>query len=218
MCGRFHNHVKAMHEWVDILQDWPADATLGYNVSPTQAVPIVTKSGSVEARWGLVPSWEQAFATKYPTHNARLETARDKPSFRSAWNHSRTCLIPVGGFYEWRKEGSIKQPYFIYKPDDLLVFAGLWGQWNDRASFTILTTKSRGNIALLHQRMPVMLNAADAARWLSRGTDTPEILQCSSVFETINFYGVSTRVNSSTSEGPELIEKIQHPGGPVAEG
>jgi putative SOS response-associated peptidase YedK len=218
MCGRFHNHVKAMHEWVDVLQDWPAGAELGYNVSPAQAVPIVIESGAVTARWGLVPSWEKAFSTRYPTHNARLETAGAKPSFRSAWKHSRTCLIPVGGFYEWRKEGSIKQPYFIHKPDDLLVFAGLWGQWNDRHSFTILTTKSRGNIALLHQRMPVMLNAVDAAQWLKRGTESPHILQCSTIFGTINFYGVSTRVNSSASEGPELIEKIQHSGGPMVEG
>lgn len=212
MCGRFHNHVKAMHEWVDTLQDWPSDEKLSYNVSPSQSVPIVTNSGCIIARWGLVPAWEKTFSTKYPTHNARLETARDKPSFRSAWKHSRTCLIPVGGFYEWRREGSIKQPYFIHKLDDLLVFAGLWGQWNDRASFTILTTKSLGDITLLHQRMPVMLNAVDAAQWLMQGTDTPDILQRSTIYNSIDFYPVSTLVNSSASEGAELINSKLSPG------
>lgn len=108
MCGRFHNHIKAVHGWVDVLQNWPSDAMLGYNVSPTQLVPIVTGSCVLAARWGLVPSWEKAFTTRYPTHNARLETAKDKPSFRSAWKRSQTCLVPVAGFYEWRKEGSIK--------------------------------------------------------------------------------------------------------------
>ena len=197
-----------MHEWVDTLQDWPSGGKLSYNVSPSQSVPIVTNSGCIIARWGLVPSWEKAFSTKYPTHNARLETVKDKPSFRSAWKHSRTCLIPVGGFYEWRREGSVKQPYFIHKPDDLLVFAGLWGQWNDRASFTILTTKSQGDITLLHQRMPVMLDAADAAHWLTQGTDASDFLQCSSIFETVDFYPVSTLVNSSANEGAELIDSI----------
>ena len=197
-----------MQEWIDVLQDWPADAKLSYNVAPAQAVPIVIQSGALTARWGLVPSWEKTFSTRYPTYNARLETARDKPSFRSAWKHSRTCLIPVGGFYEWRREGTIKQPYFIHKPDDLLVFAGLWGQWNDRASCTILTTKSRGDLTLLHQRMPVMLNAVDAAQWLRRGTDAPDILHSSSIHEAIDFYNVSTQVNSSANEGPGLIEKI----------
>ena len=59
---------------------------------------------------------------------------------------------------------------------------------------------------------------ADAAQWLEHGTDAPDILQCSTVFETIDFYSVSTRVNSSASEGPELIEKSPHPGGPVTQG
>jgi putative SOS response-associated peptidase YedK len=208
MCGRFHNHLKNMHNWVDVLKDWPMDAALSYNVSPTQPVPIVVDSGAITARWGLVPAWEKEFSTKYPTHNARLETAKDKPSFRSAWKHSRTCLIPVAGFYEWRNEGSIKQPYFIHKPDDLLIFAGLWQPRNEQASFTILTTESQGNIKQLHHRMPVMLNQEHAAQWLDQGTSYPRVLESTSVFESIDFYGVSTEVNRSSSEGPALIEKI----------
>ncbi len=207
MCGRFHNHVKAMHEWIEVLQDWPAGASLGYNVSPTQNVPIVGDGGVRTARWGLVPRWEKSFFTKYPTHNARLESVAEKPSFRSAWQHSRTCLIPVGGFYEWRKEGTIKQPYFIHKPGELLVFAGLWEAWDDMLSFTILTTQARGNIAQLHHRMPVMLNAADGAAWLSRGTDTLDKLEDSSIFQAVDFHRVATAVSNSRSEGAQLIEK-----------
>ena len=207
MCGRFHNHVEAMHEWVDVLGDWPTDVSLSYNVAPTQPVPIVTESGTLTARWGLVPPWEKAFSTKYPTHNARLETARHKPSFRSAWRYSRTCLIPTGGFYEWRKEANIKQPYFIHKPDDLLVFAGLWESWNGRESFTILTTESRGAIAQLHHRMPVMLNAVDAQYWLEVGTASGGLLENSTVNEKVDIYSVDSQVNNSSSEGPQLIER-----------
>ena len=208
MCGRFHNHVKAMHEWVDVLRDWPADAALSYNVSPSQLVPVLTSAGTVSARWGLVPSWEKAFTTKYPTHNARLETAREKPSFRSAWKHSRTCLIPTGGFYEWKKEGSIKQPYFIHTPNDLLVFAGLWEAWNGRVSFTILTTESHGIIAPLHHRMPVMLDPINAQQWLSTGTDSEQFLKNSSINANVEVYGVSRQVNNSSSEGPQLIDRV----------
>jgi len=197
-----------MHEWVDILGDWPDGAALSYNIAPTQVVPIVTNSGTLTARWGLVPQWEKTFSTKYPTHNARLETAREKPSFRSAWRHSRTCLIPTGGFYEWRKEGSIKQPYFIHKPDDLLVFAGLWENWNARVSFTILTTESKGAIADLHHRMPVMLSADDAEQWLMTGTNSESFLENSSIRKTVQIYAVSRQVSNSSSEGPELIDSL----------
>jgi putative SOS response-associated peptidase YedK len=209
MCGRFHNHVKDMHNWTDVLRDWPQNSELGYNVSPTAMVPVVTNAGTVTARWGLVPSWEKAFSTKYPTHNARLETASEKPSFRSAWKNSRTALIPVAGFYEWRKEGSIKQPYFIHKPEDLLVFAGLWEQWDDRVSFTILTTQAEGEIAKLHHRMPVMLNKSDAISWLEKGNGVEEMLSRSSVSESLEIYAVSTQVNASNTQGPELIQRLK---------
>ncbi len=209
MCGRFHNHVKDMHNWVGVLKDWPAGAALSYNVCPTQQVPIVLASGAISARWGLVPPWEKDFTTSYPTHNARLETAQDKPAFRSAWQHSRTCLVPAAGFYEWRKEGASKHPYFIYKPDDLLVFAGLWQPWNDRVSFTILTTESQGNIKQLHQRMPVMLDQQRAAQWLEQGTDNPHLLDSADVFASVDFYEVSTEVNRSSSEGAALVQRLR---------
>jgi putative SOS response-associated peptidase YedK len=196
-----------MHNWADILRDWPKDAELGYNISPTTAVPVVTSTGTVIARWGLVPRWEKAFSTKYPTHNARLETASEKPSFRSAWKNSRTALVPVAGFYEWRKEGSIKQPYFIHKSEDLLVFAGLWEQWNGRVSFTILTTRAKGEIAKLHHRMPVMLNKNDARNWLENGTTNEDMLLHSPIFESLDTYSVSTQINSSKAEGAALALK-----------
>ena len=202
MCGRFHNHVQAMHQWVDVLRDWPGAHTVGFNVSPTQPAPIVLQSGAASARWGLVPAWEKGFSTKYPTHNARLETVAEKPTFRYAWKHAQTCLIPVAGFYEWKKEGSIKQPYFIHRPDDLLVFAGLWESWNDQLSFTILTTASRGTIAGLHHRMPVMLDATNAGEWLSSNLAETELLQGSSVVDAVEYYAVSTQVNNSGSAGP----------------
>jgi putative SOS response-associated peptidase YedK len=171
-------------------------------------VPVVTNTGTVIARWGLVPKWEKTFSTKYPTHNARLETASEKPSFRSAWKSSRTALVPVAGFYEWRKEGSIKQPYFIHKPEDLLVLAGLWEQWDDKLSFTILTTPAQGKIADLHHRMPVMLNEEDAKIWLEKGTAQEDILLPSTICESLDIYAVGTQVNSSKAEGRDLALKL----------
>ena len=197
-----------MHNWTDVLRDWPQHSQLGYNISPTAEVPVVTNTGTVIARWGLVPKWEKTFSTKYPTHNARLETAREKPSFRASWKNSRTALVPVAGFYEWRKEGSIKQPYFIHKPEDLLVFAGLWEQWDDKVSFTILTTPAQGEIARLHHRMPVMLNKEDAKIWLGKGTAQEGILLPSAICESLDIHAVGTQVNSSKAEGEGLALKL----------
>jgi len=44
--------------------------------------------------------------------NARSETAATKPTFRKPLLERR-CLILADGFYEWKREGSRKQPYYI---------------------------------------------------------------------------------------------------------
>lgn len=208
MCGRFHNHVQAMHNWTEVLADWPVDFARSFNVSPTQQVPIVIRDRSVVARWGLVPSWEKAFSTRYPTHNARLETVSEKASFRSAWKESHTCLVPMGGFYEWRKEGNHKQPYFIYQPNDLLVCAGLFEERREGLSFTILTHDAIGPIAQVHHRMPLMLSPAASKTWLDRGTAAQELIAQSVVHNTVELKPVSRAVNSSRNDGPELLERI----------
>ncbi len=65
MCGRYANHVKDMGAWVDILEDWPGDVTLGYNIAPTRTVPAFYKDREQDTtrgtgmRWGLVPAWSR---------------------------------------------------------------------------------------------------------------------------------------------------------------
>jgi putative SOS response-associated peptidase YedK len=56
--------------------------------------------------------------------NARAETVAVKPAFRSAFKKGR-CLIVADGFYEWKKTGKNKQPFFIRFKDD-----EPWEQWS----------------------------------------------------------------------------------------
>ena len=44
--------------------------------------------------------------------NARSETVHEKPAFRSAFQRRR-CVVPVNGWFEWRRDGDTKQPYWI---------------------------------------------------------------------------------------------------------
>ena len=78
--------------------------------------------------------------------NARAETLTTSPAFRDAFKRKR-CLVPVDGFYEWKREGTRRQPYRIMRADGRpLALAGLWTGWRDpatdavRRTFTIVTT------------------------------------------------------------------------------
>ncbi len=106
-----------------------------YNIAPTQEVLVVRQPApqtSREAylhRWGLVPPWANDPAIGTRLINARAETVATKPAFRHAFR-DRRCLVLADGFYEWRKEGSRKQPYHIrLREGRPFAFAGLWEHW-----------------------------------------------------------------------------------------
>src|SRR5262249_44767638 len=122
-----------------------------YNVAPTQQVLAVRRSVEqtqrqmVWLKWGLIPHWSADPKIAYRTINARSETAAKSPAFRSAFK-DRRCLIPADGYFEWKKVGTKKQPYYFRMKDGSpLAFAGLWETWADKSgehveTCTILTT------------------------------------------------------------------------------
>ena len=111
--------------------------------------------------------------------NARAETLTSSPAFRDALLRKR-CLVPVESFYEWRREGTVRQPYTIGRADGRpLVLAGLWSGWRDpsrdqvRRTFTIVTTTPNETMATIHNRMPVVLDEAGWATLARPGARRP---------------------------------------------
>lgn len=164
-----------------------------WNVAPTSDVPIVLErviEGTIHrqlhvAKWGLVPPWAKDAAIGVRAFNARSESVLEKPTFRSAVKKKR-CAVPVEGYYEWKKlPDGTKQPYYIHRSDGkLITFAGLYEWWKDPAkdstdpeqwllSCTIMTMASPpdGELATLHDRLPVPLSAEGLAQWLDPMND-----------------------------------------------
>jgi putative SOS response-associated peptidase YedK len=122
-------------------------------------------------RWGLIPSWAKDMSIGNRTLNARSETVTTTPAFRDSIL-TRRCLIPADGFYEWRKVGSVKQPYcFEVGEGEVFAFAGLWDEWRSPEgeiieSCTILTTGPNFIVADLRDRMPVIVTRDKYDVWL----------------------------------------------------
>lgn len=217
MCGRYANHVGAMHGWADILETWPEQLELGFNVAPTQNIPVFLNETGQVMRWGLIPPWSADINSRYSTFNARLGTAHEKPSFRHAWSQGQRCLIPALGYYEWRQEEQCKQAYFVVRSDGApIVFGGLYEPGREDgipASCTILTRPAKGEFAELHHAMPVMLDPEYAECWLQgSAVDSSRIAWRDYDDKSFSYYAVSNAVNSVRNQGPQLIHASEKNG------
>ena len=149
-----------------------------YNIAPMSAAFMVRSEDSLPvactALWGLIPSLAKDAKIAASCINARSETAAEKPAFRSAFK-KRRCLIPADGFFEWERRDKVKLPWRFVRPDGSpFFFAGLWEAWHPPTApescietFTILTTTPNAVVAPIHDRMPVILDASGADRWLA---------------------------------------------------
>jgi putative SOS response-associated peptidase YedK len=106
-----------------------------WNLAPTDTLPVVrfdlkAKQRSLDMlRWGLIPNWAKDIKVGFANINAKAEGVETRPAFRAAFQRRR-CLVPVDGFYEWKRTETGKQPYAIALADRrLMALAGLWENW-----------------------------------------------------------------------------------------
>jgi putative SOS response-associated peptidase YedK len=212
MCGRFAFY--STHEAVTELfgVEFPLAFEPRYNIAPTQYVAAIRLNDERQAegvmlRWGLVPSWARDPAIGNRMINARAETIAEKPAFRAAFKRRR-CVVLADGFYEWQAGQDGKQPFYIHAADDRpLALAGLWEHWDKGdeplQTCTLITTRANRFMSELHDRMPVVLDAAHYRDWLER--PDPGLLEPGPE-GLLKAHPVSRAVNNPKHEGEELIQ------------
>lgn len=230
MCGRFAltaspRDLENVFGLADI-EDFPPR----YNIAPTQPVLLVMAGprrdpGSnlpdrkaLLTRWGLVPGWAKDPRDVPLLINARSETAAEKASFRAAMRHRR-ALIPASGFYEWRREGrAAKQAYWIRpRQGGIVAFGALMETWSEPGgseidTSAILTTAATGEIAAIHDRMPVVIRPEDFSRWLDCiGNEPRDVAGLMRPVEPGFFEAVpvSDKVNKVANAGPEIQQRVE---------
>ena len=183
MCGRFTLHSR---DRIKLKASPTLDLRVEarYNIAPSQRILAIADFGKgVEGRmltWGLIPSWStdgKGFI------NARAETLEEKPSFSESFR-LRRCLIPADGFFEWKRTGKEKRPFYIYSRDkEPVMFAGIWDTWRNRgeliASCAIITTAANELVSKLHDRMPAILSAEFHEAWLDEEPIALSYCRCS---------------------------------------
>ncbi len=224
MCGRY----KLTVSWREIVRLYNLTNSINlparYNIAPSQDVLAVLYDAETKQRrgemlrWGLVPIWAKDIKLGYSLINARAETVATKPAFREAFK-KRRCIIPADGFYEWQPTGGRrKQPYAIVMKDrGVFGFAGLWEQWTDKASgevirsCTIIVTAANPLLAPIHDRMPVILDPKNYARWLGETPAAPDELQAMLKPYPPNemeAFKIGTKIGNPRHDEPSLVEPL----------
>jgi putative SOS response-associated peptidase YedK len=224
MCGRFALGIPKIRLEEYFRCPMP-DFDLSWNVAPGDHSPVIgLRSGARRGgmmRWGLVPSWAEEEKTGYSMINARAETVAHKPAFRSSFA-KRRCIVPAEGFFEWQKrEDDGKQPYFTcLESGEPMGLAGVWSSWSPSGdgeakgadpllTFCIITTPANRILSPVHPRMPAILFPANFQDWLQTPAENADdLVDILAPFpdDLLHLHPVSTRVNTPTAKGPEVIE------------
>ena len=212
MCGRFTVRTARRVKLPGVRNsDLPFEAR--YNIAPTQEVLTIADFGSgLELRkliWGLIPG-HSIDGKRFI--NVRAETIDIKPSFSDSFK-KRRCLVLADGFFEWKRSGRSKQAFYFQMNDESpFAFAGIWDIWGTREPSTacaIVTTTANEAMQQIHNRMPVILRPETYDVWLDPQSDLDYLQTLLVPFpgSEISCHPVSSAVNFTQNEGPELIKR-----------
>ena len=143
-------------------------------VFPTYYAPIITKKDDgilfESAKWGFM-KWNSSGVII----NARSETIKNKSTF-SHLLKTGYCVVPAGEFFEWERLPNVKKKYYVRdKHSNLLFMAGLYRDIDNRREFVIITKQAIGEMAKIHDRVPVLLRTDQLESWLTGGITPQDI-------------------------------------------
>jgi putative SOS response-associated peptidase YedK len=224
MCGRFDQSQTARHYakvfgWTDAVFDSESGPTT--NAAPGTYRPVLhVQDGEHrvdDVFWSYRPKWAEG---KIPIAiNARLEKLGS--SYWSRLLKNGRGVVPAEGWYEWTGEKGRKQPWHIHRKDHAPLFLlalanfGPFEENRAEAGFVLVTDDASGGMLDIHDRRPVVMNAEDAALWLSPSLTPQQALELARhaavPAEDFDWYKVSRKVNNASADGPQIALPIDDP-------
>jgi putative SOS response-associated peptidase YedK len=175
MCGRFANSETIptiAARWSALITASAADWEPNTDIRPARRVPVLLEGPSDRPRrlglmtWG----WTRDFASSGKLINARTEDITTKRTFAEAVAQHR-CLVPATAWFEWQRTDPEQRRgvKHLVRPDGLETWAiaGLWETTSEGGAVVLLTTAAHPSIAVVHDRMPVVISLDLGATWMA---------------------------------------------------
>jgi putative SOS response-associated peptidase YedK len=178
MCGRFaldqptKKIIATLEDaGIEIRNRLKSEKLPKLNIPPS--VNIVTVINKDEDNVLEATKWGIKFSDKSPLiFNSRIETIREKPFWLRLFSKNK-ALVPMDRFYEWkRKSPKEKIPHEIFlKKSEIFFVPALYFKIKDQVCTSLITTEPNTFMAKIHNRMPVILNAKQAGKYLKQSAE-----------------------------------------------
>jgi len=197
MCTNFSSTTQ--RDWFEIKlkrklpKSYPLEAFPGYEAPVWKSVKGEMESHISLARFGLIPAWAKDTKIARHTYNARCETIKDKPSFKSAYAQRRFAVVLLDDFFEPSYEGpQVVRHRIKTQSGEPFGVACLWETWRAPLSvgepqtvqsFAMLTLNADEHPVMnkMHapgdeKRTPLVLSVDQFERWLTASHDQAQEL------------------------------------------
>jgi putative SOS response-associated peptidase YedK len=193
-----------------------------FNVAATHSVPVARmhdkESEGVMMRWGLIPS-----TTKGPDFGPgapRIKSGAIESSeeYRTVWLYGQRCIVPLAGFYVWKRtEAGHRQPFYVRLVNrPVFGVAALWDRIVTEEDDVIegcalITVPSNSLLTEIDNtcgRMPVILHRDSYEAWLGGRPAEARSLLNTYPPERMVTHAVGPHVNFLEYDDPSLIRPI----------
>jgi putative SOS response-associated peptidase YedK len=223
MCERYvtPDAEQAEREFSVVRRWWQFSPS--FNVGPSRYVPVIRMHDreveGVMLRWGLIPDWAEADASKACAVTASVAEIEHAAATRGAWQIGRRCIVPMFGFYTWQItwQGH-RQPFFVRLVNrPVFGVAAVWDRTEEDdgddviEGCALITVPPNPLLADLHGpavAMPAILERNDYAVWLTGAPAVARTVLKPLPQQYMIAHPVSPRINSFRYDDAQLIRPV----------
>ena len=206
MCGRYYLEIsKDELSHISNIEEFEFEPN--FNIAPQSKVPAIINNSLTMTTWGYYPDWLKSQANSRPLFNTRFESVQEKKTFQSAFKNNR-CIIPISGWYEWKRDGEIKTPYYFFSNSTMFAAGLFWTRSSGDIETSIITREASSNLNVVHNRSPLILNDDELAIWNS-DIDSSEIYDGVNNYDydKVTYHEVDKAVNNPRNNNESLIKE-----------
>lgn len=204
----FFSDGSDLMEYFDL--DASGEAIFGshYNIARGHHIPVITHNGEEyeinRLRWGKDFEKDADRPDVLPSEGIQKmdKEAKDR------------AIIPISGFYIWKRDGKNDHPFFVRKIDNSLIYiAGFThkDRSNDYIFVEMLMMESNTLIQPVTEIMPLILKRDHAKKWLENDLEAGQIQSMAKsefLITELTVHRVSKELNDLSKNDASLIQPI----------